>query len=357
MKDKKNLYAVIMAGGRGTRFWPLSRPGRPKQFLRIVGQKTMIEETVGRVRGLLSRSQIYTISDGALARLVRRYVPEVPEKNILVEPEGRSTAASLILATAIIYLKNPAAVVAALCADHVILKKDRFLRKLKASAEAAASEEAIVTFGIPPTYPATGYGYIQVFAGKAKEFGGERFYRVLRFKEKPGLTQARRFVADRQHFWNSGMFVWRAEVFARQLEENAPEFYVFWERIVKALRKKNNREVKAVFKEIPATSIDYALMEKAKGGLMTRGDFGWSDVGSWSSLAEIWPKDEAGNALFGPSVVIDSSGCILYGYGPRKLTALIGLKDIIVVDTKDALLVCRKDQDQRVRDIFGVGPR
>lgn len=350
-RKKFPVYAVIMAGGRGTRFWPLSRETLPKQFLRITGQKTMIEEAVERLLPWLPYSRILTISDGALAKLVRRHVPGLLERNILVEPEGKNTAASLILGTATLYLRNPRSVVAVLCADHVITKKAVFLRKLEAAMEAAAEEEAIVTFGIPPAYPATGYGYIQVSRRNAKKYDGERFYPVVRFKEKPGLKKAKEFVADGQHFWNSGMFVWRADVFARKLEKYAPVFYGFWERILAALRERRRQEIKAVFREIPAMSIDYALMEKAKGVLMNRGDFGWSDVGAWSSVAQFWPKDKFGNALFGRSLVVDSSGCIVYGSDPRKLTAIAGLKDIIIVDTKDALLVCRKDKDQRVKDI------
>jgi mannose-1-phosphate guanylyltransferase len=277
-------------------------------------------------------------------------LPRLPQRNILIEPQGKNTTATLILATARIYLKNPKTVVAALCADHLISKRDVFLRKLEAAAEAAANEEAIVTFGIPPTYPAMGYGYIQVSRRKARTFLGERFFPVREFKEKPGLERAREFVADGRHFWNSGMFIWRADVFGRKLERYAPEFYPYWERILRGLRQKDDRAIRAVFKEIPALSIDYALMEKVEGVLMNRGDFGWSDVGSWSSLAEIWTKDEASNALHGDSLIIDSTSCLLYS--PSKLTALIGLEDVIVVDTKDALLVCRRDQDQRVRDII-----
>ncbi len=350
MSEKKPFCVVIMAGGRGTRFWPLSREKRPKQFLPITSHKTMIEETVERLLPLIPYSSIYTISDRAQARLIRRLLPQLPEKNILIEPQGKNTAASLILATAHIYLKNPRTVVAALCADHLISKKEVFLRKLEASAEAAARTEAIVTFGIPPAYPATGYGYIQITRGKTQNFRGELFYPVLRFKEKPRLRKAREFASDGRHFWNSGMFVWRAGVFSQKLERYAPEFYPYWERILDGLKNKDGRAIRAAFKEIPAKSIDYALMEKAQGVLMTRGEFGWSDVGAWSSLAEIWTKDEAGNALYGDSLIIGSSGCLLYS--PGKLTVLIGLKDVIIVDTKDALLVCRKNQDQRVRHVI-----
>jgi mannose-1-phosphate guanylyltransferase len=350
MSKKKQFCVVIMAGGRGTRFWPLSREKRPKQFLPITSHMTMIEETVERLLPLVPYSSIYTISDGSQAKLIRRLLPRLPEKNTLIEPQGKNTAASLMLATARVYLRDPGTVVAALCADHLVSKRDIFLKKLRASADAAANEEAIVTFGIPPAYPARGYGYIQISRYRVHNFRGERFYPVLKFKEKPGLKQAREFVADGRHFWNSGMFIWRADIFAQKLEQYAPKFYPYWERILRALKKKDSREIRTVFKEIPAMSIDYALMEKVEGVLMNRGDFGWSDVGSWSSLAEIWKKDEANNALHGDSLIIGSSSCLLYS--PRKLTALVGLRDVIVVDTKDALLVCRRDQDQRVRDII-----
>lgn len=352
MSRKKGLCAVIMAGGRGTRFWPLSREKRPKQFLRITSEKTMIEETVERLLPLMTPSSIFTISDAGLAKKIQRLVPILPGENILVEPEGRNTAASLILATAAIYLKNPRAVVAALCADHIIMKPDVFLRKLEASAEVAADDKVIITFGIPPTYPATGYGYLQVSRQKAMNLGGERFYRVLRFKEKPGLKEAREFIADGRHFWNSGIFLWRADVFGRMLEQYAPEFYSHWRKILRALRNKDECEIKAAFAQIPCTSIDYALMEKAEGVVMNRGDFGWSDVGSWASLAKIWPQDKGGNFVFGESLAIDSSDCILYEDIPGKLTAVIGVKDVIVVDTRDALLVCRRDKDQKVRDVI-----
>jgi mannose-1-phosphate guanylyltransferase len=350
MSEKKHFCVIIMAGGRGARFWPLSREKRPKQFLPITSHRTMIEETVERLLPLVPYSSICTISDAAQAKLIRQLLPRLPERNILIEPLGKNTAATLILATARVYLRNPGTVVAALCADHLISKRDAFLRKLEASIEAAVLEDVIVTFGIPPTYPATGYGYIQISRGKVQNFCGERFYPVLKFKEKPGLGEARELAADGRHFWNSGMFIWRADVFARKLERYAPEFYPYWERILRGLKQKDERAIRAVFRDIPAMSIDYALMEKVEGVLMNRGDFGWSDVGSWSSLAEIWTKDEASNALHGDSLIIDSSSCLLYS--PSKLIALVGLKDVIVVDTKDALLVCRKDQDQRVRDII-----
>jgi mannose-1-phosphate guanylyltransferase len=349
-KARPSLRAVIMAGGSGTRFWPLSRRSRPKQFLPITGRKAMLAETVERLLPLLSIKSIFTISDGAQARRIKRLVPGLPAENILVEPRAKNTAASLVLATAWIYLRNPRAVVFALPADHLITRPDIFLRKLAAAAEAASDRDAIVTFGIPPTFPATGFGYIHYAGRKIERFQGEIFYPVLRFKEKPGPEEARKFLEQGRHSWNSGMFIWRADVFARQLKKWAPDFYPFWRRVLGALRRNNRAEIAAVFRDIPATSIDYALMERSQAVLMGEGDFGWSDVGSWSALADIWPKDEAGNVGRGEGILIDSRNCLLYS--PRKLTALIGLDDIIVVDTGDALLVCHKGQDQKVKDII-----
>jgi len=352
MTPGPRTFAVIMAGGAGTRFWPLSRRRRPKQFLPIAGSKTMIEETVARLRPFLRNSRILTISDAAQAKTIRRLVPGLPERNVLVEPEGRNTAASLILATATVYLRDHGAVVFALPADHLIADDELFLNKLGAAARAASEGDVIVTFGIPPSYPATGFGYIQYADRGRRRVGGELFYPVLRFKEKPGLELAREFIAQGRHFWNSGMFIWRADVFARKLETHAPDFYPFWLRMLGALKRRDRSELAGVFREIPATSIDYALMEKADGVLMNQGNFGWSDVGSWVALADIWPKGEGGHAVRGEAVFVDSRDCLVYSL--NKLTAVVGLKDIIVVDTPDALLVCHKKSDQKVRDIINL---
>ncbi len=352
MRSGPPTYAVIMAGGVGTRFWPLSRRRRPKQFVPIVDSKTMFEETVERLRPVLPDSRILTISGAAHARTIRRLVPGLPKRNVLVEPAGRNTAASLILATAAVYLRDPGAVVFALPADHMIADDELFLKKVAAAAQAASEDDVIVTFGIPPTYPSTGFGYIQFASGGRRRVGGEFFNPVLRFKEKPGLEQAREFIKQGWHFWNSGMFFWRAEVFARKLETCAPNFYPFWKRTVSAFRRRNRSEIAAVFREIPATSIDYALMERADGVLMNEGNFGWSDVGSWVALADIWPAGVGGHAVRGDVVFVDSRDCLVYS--PNKLTAVVGLKDVIVVDTPDALLVCHKDADQKVKEVINL---
>lgn len=347
-----DLRAVIMAGGSGTRFWPLSRARKPKQFLEIASDKSMIRETVDRIRPLVPPRRILTVANAAQTRLIRRLLPALPVRNLIVEPAAKNTAPSLILATAQVYLRNPRAVVAALPADHLILDSALFRRKLEAAAAAAEAGDVIATFGIPPTHPATGYGYIHFARGKPERSLDEPFYRVLGFKEKPDSSTARRFLEEGCYWWNSGMFLWRAEVLARKLEAFAPDLYVFWPRILDALRTGRHSALRTVFKDMPATSIDFGLMEKADGVLVAKGDFGWSDVGAWSSLAEVWPKDAAGNAFKGQGLAVDARGCLVYN--PRRLTALVGVSDLVVVETDDALLICRKDQDQKVKDIVEV---
>jgi len=352
MKRGTELYAVILAGGVGTRFWPLSRRTRPKQFLPITSERTMLEETVARLRPLVPEGRILTVANADQSRAIRRLAPSIPRENVLVEPRGKNTAPSLLLATASVHLRNPEGVVAVLPSDHRIAKPDVFRRKLRAAAETAALEESLVTFGIRPTFPSTGYGYIHFTRRKRKARRGEAFFSVLDFREKPDLETAGEFLNSGDYAWNSGMFVWRASVFARKLERHAPDFFPFWTRTVAALKKRSRAELAGIFEDIPALSIDYALMEKAEGTLVAEGDFGWSDVGAWSSLAGIWPRDGSRNAVKGDAVVLEAGGNICYN--PKKLTALVGVRDLVVVETKDALLVCRKDRDQDVRKILGL---
>ncbi len=344
-----DLRVIIMAGGAGTRFWPVSRKNKPKQFLPIVSEKTMIEETIDRLSPRVPLNNIYTIANPEKTEIAKSLLPGLPDENFLVEPLGKNTAPSLILATARIYLQNSRAVVAALPADHLIKNTSLFLQKFEAAATAASSGDYLVTFGVPPAYPATGYGYIQFSKDNPLKTLEEVFYNVQEFKEKPGLEQAKVFLKEGNYFWNSGMFLWQAGVFAQKLERFAPDMFSYWTKTLEALKTNDNARISSLFEEMPSLSIDYALMEKAEGVLMAKGDFGWSDVGAWSSLAELWPQDKTGNALKGENIILDSQDCLVYN--PGKLTALIGVKDIIVVETDDALLVVHKSQDQKVKDI------
>ena len=350
MPAKPDIRAVIMAGGSGTRFWPLSRRKSPKQFLPIVSERTMLEETARRILPLVPLRRIYTIANAVQTRTIRRLLPRLPAGNFLVEPAARNTAPSLILATARIFLENPKAVVAVLPSDHLITDGAVFRKKVAAAAAAAEAEDALITFGIPPTFPSTGYGYIHYRKGGARKYLGEPFREVVEFKEKPSVEKAVAFLREGGYAWNSGMFFWRADVFAGKLERFAPEFYATWISILAALQSGSRSRVASVFAGIPAISIDYALMEKARGVRMTEGNFGWSDVGAWSSLADIWDRDQAGNAVKGALAAIDSRNSVVHN--PGRLTALIGVEDLVIVNTKDALLVCRRDRDQHVKQVL-----
>jgi len=312
----------------------------------------MIEETIDRLSPRVPLNNIYTIANPEKTDIAKSLLPGLPDENFLVEPLGKNTAPSLMLATARIYLQNPRAVVAALPADHLIKDSSLFLRKFEAATTAASSGDYLITFGVPPAYPATGYGYIRFSMDNPLNKLDELFYNVQEFKEKPGLEQAKVFLKEGNYFWNSGMFLWQAGVFAQKLERFAPDMFSFWTKILEALKTNDGARISSLFEKIPSLSIDYALMEKAEGVLMAKGDFGWSDVGAWSSLAEIWPQDKTGNTLKGENIILDSQDCLVYS--PNKFTVLIGVEDLIVVDTEDALLITHKDQDQRVKEAVEI---
>jgi mannose-1-phosphate guanylyltransferase len=347
-----DFFAVILSGGVGSRFWPLSREKTPKQFLPIISEKSMIEETVQRLIPFVPESHILTISNAAQAQTIRTLFPNLLEDNILIEPQGKNTAPSLLLATASIYLDNPSAVLAVLPADHLIADPETFLKKLKAGALLASQSSDLITFGIPPTSPATGYGYIQFSKNKPKQVQDEYFYSVQQFKEKPDHEQAVHFLKEGTYFWNSGMFLWQAKTFAEKLELHSPSMYSYWLKILNALKKKDLHGITKVFSDIPSISIDYALMEKASGVRMCEGSFGWSDVGSWTALGKIWEKDNAENTHRGKHLPLNAHNCLIYN--PGKLTALIDVQDLIVVNTDNALLVCHKDSDQKVKELVDI---
>jgi mannose-1-phosphate guanylyltransferase len=338
------MYAVIMAGGRGTRFWPRSRGAMPKQLLDITGDSTMLQQTVGRIAPLVPLQNILIVTGAEQAALVRVQLPDVPAENIIIEPVGRNTAPCICLAATKIYKHDPDAVMLVLPADHHIGNPDSFRACLKASAEAARETNALITISVAPTQPETGYGYIQY--DKSRCVSGA--YRVEQFYEKPDRERAVQYLAQGNFLWNSGMFIWKTSVILDAVHKHLPAMHDLLFPLKDMWGTPAiDAAIAEAYGKVQPISIDYGVMEKADEVYTLPGDFGWNDIGSWSAIYDISPQDSAGNALRGDVIAVDSENCMVYS--PKKLTAIIGLKDIVVVETDDALLVVPLDRSQDVR--------
>lgn len=342
-------YAVIMAGGSGTRFWPASRKCKPKQLLAIAANKTMIRATVERILPMIPFSRIMTVTAYTHAHEIRAQLPELDPGMVVVEPVGRNTAPCVALAAYKLAGIDPNALMAVLPADHLIGKDEEFRHALKAAMEVAADGAHLVTFGVVPDRPETGYGYIAL-GERAFDVGALPVYRVRGFREKPDTARALRYLESGQYLWNSGMFVWRASAIIEAIELHAPRLSRAMEQIVPALNTPDEAEaIAVVYDELEAISIDYAVMEHARNILCIPIDVQWNDVGSWTSLVDVWEPDDYGNVSNGDAVLMDCSDCVIST--PQKVTALIGVENLIVVDTPDALLICRKDKAQEVKKL------
>jgi len=348
-KKETPLYAVIMAGGSGTRLWPRSRKKKPKQLLDIVSSKTMIQDTVERLSPLIDGSHMMIVVGELHFQEIDQQLAEIPTENIIVEPEGKNTAPCIGLAAVRIRAQEKNAVMVVLPSDHLIMNASRFRKVIKGATEYARRSDALITLGIEPIFPETGYGYIQI----GKKIGtsqGEDVYKVLAFKEKPTQTVAKRFLKSDKYMWNSGMFVWKTETILKQIQKNLPDLYKGLMKIEASFGKSNESAVlKKVYGSIESESIDFGVMEKAKNVALLKGDFGWSDIGSWSAMEQLWPKNEDGNFLNADVVSIESTGNIIHS--TKKLVAVIGLKDIVIIETEDALLVCAKERAPEVRQV------
>ncbi len=348
---KERRFAVIMAGGVGSRFWPWSRELRPKQLLALAGRRSMVAETVARLRGVVRPENILVVTNRRLVGAMARDLPELPRGSILGEPAGRNTAPCIGWATLEVLHRRPDAVMAVLPADHVIAPRAKFHSDLLAGFAVADRAGQLVTFGIRPTEPATGYGYIR--AGRVLAGHGEA-RRVGGFVEKPTLALAKRYVDSGRYYWNSGMFVWRADVLWTELGEHLPGLA----RALKGMERARKSGVRAqiprkdldrVYPRLESISIDYGVLERSRSVAMLPATFSWSDIGSWDATAALWPADEAGNASRDPLLAIDSAGNVVATRGKR--VALLGVNDLVVVDAGDVLLVCPRARCQDVRRI------
>lgn len=345
----EHLWAVVMAGGSGTRFWPSSRAAKPKQLLPLADREgtgeTLLAATVRRLGGMVPPERVVVVLSERLVEATAAALPEVPRENLLAEPVGRNTAPCVGWACAWVRRRDPDAVVAILAADHHIGDEPAY-RAVIERAVATAERGELVTIGIQPTRPETGYGYIEV--GDELD-GGAR--RVARFVEKPTRERAEEFLATGRFLWNSGSFFFRADRMLAEIRKSLPDLADTLDALDQAAADGREQErVRALYPEIRGISIDHGVMEKASGVAVVPGAFGWSDVGSWQTAWELATKDEAGNAARGETVLVDASGCFVVGEG-KKVVAVIGVQDLVVVDTPDALLVVPREQSQRVREV------
>jgi len=343
--------AVIMAGGRGERFWPKSRQNRPKQFLRLIGDKTMLQRTVGRVEKFLTAENIYIITAENHREIVRRQVPQIPPENIILEPCGRDTAAAIGLAAVIVRQKDAAGTMIVLPADHYIADEDRFAAIVKGAVEAAEKDHA-VTIGIQANRPETGFGYI-VQGRFYQKFAGIPSFHVERFTEKPNRQQALAFLESGCCFWNSGIFVWKADLIRRLIAEHLPPLAEGLEKLEAALGTERYPLVlRDVYSRLPRISIDYGVMEKTEEVLMLPGDFGWDDVGSWTALESYKDKDSDGNILEGEGVLVDTKNTMVQA--SDKIVATLGVHDLIVVESEKSILICHKQKAQELKKVINA---
>lgn len=339
-----NTYGVIMAGGGGTRFWPLSRQEEPKQLLNLSGKDLMINETIDRIATVSEKENVFIVTNVTqVPKMKTATTGRVSADHILSEPSARNTAACIGYAAMEIVKKYGDGVMCISPSDHFIKNQPEFTRILKEAVLVAEKEDKLITIGINPTYPATGYGYIKFDKNNtnlAKD--------VIEFKEKPDLETAKEYVATGEYAWNSGMFIWKASIILEKFKELLPDVYACIEKIGDAMNTPQEEAViQEVYPTIPSISIDYGIMEKSDNVVVIPAEFGWNDVGSWENMDVIYDEDENGNILVGEQVTIDTKNTI--SYSKKRLIATVGVENLIIVETDDAILVCDKNRAQDVK--------
>jgi len=339
------LWAVIMAGGSGTRFWPESRRKNPKQFLTLFGKKTLLEQTASRLKPAIPRNRTLVFTQEENIARVSKLIG-IPRSQVIGEPVGRNTAPCAALAASLVLKKDPRAVLAILPSDHHIGKPALFRKALMAASQVSTEQGLPVTFGIKPSFAHTGYGYLELDHLIAKK---NRFsiHRLKRFHEKPSQTRAQIFFKSKRFLWNSGMFVWCADDLLEAARTYLPEVHQLLKKIMEFPLAKG---LKRYYPSMPNISIDYGLMEKLQKGILAMPiNMDWSDLGGWLSFEKFWPRDKFRNVLKGKAIILDSSNNIIKT--DRRLIALVGVKDLVVVDTEDALLLCSRRQSEAVREL------
>ena len=342
----KDLFAVIMAGGIGSRFWPRSKERKPKHLIRIFGENSMIQDTVERISAIIPKENIYIITNRVQKPRVKAQLKEIPEENIIDEPFRKNTSACIALASLIIKQKNENAIIINLPSDHLINDVTSFQQTILKAAEFAKKSDGLVTIGIKPSRPETGYGYIQI----DERYVDNSVFPVLTYAEKPNLETARRFIIAGDFLWNSGIFLRRADVIFNKLTKHMPDLY---DEIIKLKSKLGTlefeRELVAAYGQLKSISIDYGLMEKSDNVFCIKGFFDWGDVGSWEEVYYLSDKDSDANVKIGDIYTEKTFGS--YVFSPKKFTALIGVEQLIVINTNEALLICNRENSQEVKQV------
>lgn len=342
------LHAVIMAGGVGARFWPLSRRHKPKQLIDLTGEGTMIEQTLARLDGLVEGDNVWIVTNAEQAVQIKELIPDFREDRFIIEPLGRNTAPAIGLAAVHLHKHDPDAVMIVLPADHRITNIAQFHYCLTSAVEAVHDSQLLATIGIEPTRPETGYGYIQMDTSGVRV--RDNVYPVRTFAEKPNLATARLFLDSGEFLWNSGMFVWRADTIMKQIMEHLPLWGAAFKEIESAIGTSLEQVVtRRVFEAGKGISIDYGVMERAPRVAVVRGTFDWNDVGSWDEVWRLMPHDEHGNATRGNVALANTHNtCVL---GNKKLIAIVGVSNLIIVETEDAIMICPLDRSQEVKEL------
>lgn len=340
------MFALILAGGAGTRLWPGSRAAMPKQLLKLSGHKTMMQATVDRILPLVSPEHIFVATNREYGPLIKQQVPSLPVENIIEEPSGKNTGPCIGLAALHMERLDPGAIMASLHADHFIADEEEFRQSLLAAAE-VARQGYLVTLGIQPDKPETGYGYIKR-AGRLGEYNQREVYTVDQFLEKPDLATAQRFLESGEYYWNSGIFIWQLSTLRQSFQQCMPQFYQQLDQLGQAVA--SGRSIEPIWEQIAPESIDVGIMERAEKVAVVPVDMGWNDVGSWAAIYDINNQDENNNVVLdGEHIGFETKGTLIQG--SKRLIATIGLENVVIVDTDDALLICTKDKAQDVKQI------
>ncbi|MEE2770630.1 MAG: mannose-1-phosphate guanylyltransferase [Bacteroidota bacterium] len=350
MSEKKNgnYYAIVMAGGVGSRFWPSSKAKNPKQFIDILGVgETLFQTTFKRLSQLIPKENIYILTNKAYVGLIKEQVPQITDEQIVPEPEMRNTAPSILLGSMKIYQKNPDAITVIAPSDHWIEDQDAFTESLKMAFSAAEKDDRLITLGIEPTYPNTGYGYIQFEKGDAAEVR-----KVLQFTEKPNLKKANQFLSERNYLWNAGIFIWSAKYILECFKQFAPEMYRLFEKGKDVYNTKHEKAfLEQYYKTAANISIDYAVMEKSDAIYVIPVSFKWSDLGTWSSVKDHLASDEEGNTIINSRLVAENAeNNIISGYD-RKIVVLKNISDLIIVEDEEVLMIVPKEDEQDIKSL------